>query len=244
MTVNGVPATNVMVVNPTTITAKTSAIAAGTTGDVVVSNSNGQTGRLWDAFLSDFADVPLANQYHADVVKIPRGHITAGCGGGNYCPTVIPAARVTRAQMAVFVLKAEYSSVAYTVPPVPQAGTGFADVLPSDPFVAWIVELAREGITAGCGGGNFCPNNPIKRQEMAPFLLKAKYGSTYSPPACSGVFSDVACPSQFAAWIERAAAEGIMPGGVPGGCTARKFCPINDVLRGPMANHLVVAFGL
>ena len=41
---------------------------------------------------------------------------------------------------------------------------------------------------------------------MAVFLLKTKYGSAYVPPPCTGVFDDVACPSQFADWIEELAA--------------------------------------
>ena len=33
--------------------------------------------------------------------------------------------------------------------------------------------LAASGITAGCGGGNFCPDREITRVEMAVFLAKA-----------------------------------------------------------------------
>lgn len=33
--------------------------------------------------------------------------------------------------------------------------------------------LAASGITTGCGGGNFCPENPVTRAEMAVFLAKA-----------------------------------------------------------------------
>jgi hypothetical protein len=29
------------------------------------------------------------------------------------------------------------------------------------------------GLTGGCGGGNFCPNNPVTRGQMAVFLAKA-----------------------------------------------------------------------
>ncbi len=39
------------------------------------------------------------------------------------------------------------------------------------------------GITGGCGNGNYCPNNPVTRQQMAVFLLKALHGSTFVPPA-------------------------------------------------------------
>jgi len=34
----------------------------------------------------------------------------------------------------------------------------------------WIEKLYLEGITSGCGYGNYCPNNPVSRAEMAKFL--------------------------------------------------------------------------
>jgi hypothetical protein len=41
----------------------------------------------------------------------------------------------------------------------------------SDAF-AWVEALAARGISAGCGGGNYCPQNPATRAEMAVFLVK------------------------------------------------------------------------
>lgn len=64
-----------------------------------------------------------------------------------------------------------------------------------------------------------------------------------NPPLDCPPIYGVACPSTYANWIEKAAALGIMPGATDG-CTAGKFCPLASVTRGPMANHLVVAFGL
>ena len=40
----------------------------------------------------------------------------------------------------------------------------------SSPFAAWINELVRRGITAGCGAGRYCPGSPNTRAEMAIFL--------------------------------------------------------------------------
>jgi S-layer homology domain len=48
----------------------------------------------------------------------------------------------------------------------------FNDVPASNPFCPFIEELARRGITGGCGGGNFCPGDPVTRQQMAVFLVK------------------------------------------------------------------------
>ena len=58
---------------------------------------------------------------------------------------------------------------------MPPAATGtlFTDVPASDPFAKWIEQLANEGISAGCGNGNFCPEVPVTRAQMAVFLVKA-----------------------------------------------------------------------
>ena len=70
---------------------------------------------------------------------------------------------------------------------------------------------------------------------MAVFLLKALEGSTYVPPSCTGVFDDVACPSQFADWIEELADRQIT-----GGCSVSPplYCPTNPNNRGQMAVFL------
>src|SRR4029453_2889365 len=49
----------------------------------------------------------------------------------------------------------------------------FNDVPASSPFCPFIEELSRRGITGGCGGSNFCPGDPVTRQQMAVFLVKA-----------------------------------------------------------------------
>ena len=71
--------------------------------------------------------------------------------------------------MAVFLLKAEHGP-SYT-PPVCHGI--FADVpCPGGFAVNWIEQLSTEGITGGCGGGNYCPDNPNTRAQMAVFLSK------------------------------------------------------------------------
>ena len=106
-------------------------------------------------------------------------------------------------------------------------------------FADWIEALATEGITGGCGGGNYCPQNPVRRDQMAVFLLKAAHGSGYVPPACTGVFPDVPCPGQFADWIEQLTEEQIT-----GGCGGGNYCPGNPNTRGQMAVFIVKTFEL
>jgi hypothetical protein len=49
----------------------------------------------------------------------------------------------------------------------------FNDVPASSPFCPFIEELARRGITGGCGGGNYCPGDPVTRAQMAPFIVRS-----------------------------------------------------------------------
>jgi S-layer family protein len=119
------------------------------------------------------------------------------------------------------------------VSPAPAVAT-FSDVPPSHPFFQFIEALAASGITAGCGGGNYCRNNAVTRAQMAVFILKAKHGQFYLPPDCTQVFDDVPCPSQFADWIEQLFVEGIAVG-----CGGNNYCPNNAVTRAQMSAFLL-----
>ena len=110
----------------------------------------------------------------------------------------------------------------------------FADVPASSPFHDDILAIATAGITGGCGGGNFCPAAPVRRDQMAVFLLKAEHGAGYTAPPCGGAFSDVPCPGTFAPWIEALAA-----GGITGGCGTDVYCPDHSVTRAQMAVFLL-----
>jgi hypothetical protein len=181
-----------------------------------------------------FFDVPAGHLFHDFVNAVARAGVTAGCAVNDYCPD----ASVTRAQMAVFLLKAKYGAA--HVPP-PATGSVFADV-PQNAFAAaWIEELASLGVSAGCGGGNYCPNAPVTRAQMAVFLLKALLGSGYGPPPPTGVFGDVPVGSFADAWIEDLHFRGIT-----GGCSASPllYCPDAPNTRGQMAVFLVRTFGL
>ncbi len=58
------------------------------------------------------------------------------------------------------------------VSPAPGVAT-FTDVPTGHPFFKFVEALYASGITAGCGGGNFCPNAPLTRGQMAVFLAVA-----------------------------------------------------------------------
>jgi len=111
-----------------------------------------------------FLDVDPEHWAAAWIKKLYEDQITSGCGNGKYCPED----PVTRAQMAVFLLRAKHG--ADYGPPSPE-GT-FNDVPMSYWAAGWIEQLASEGITSGCGNGNFCPEEPVTRAQMAVFLVR------------------------------------------------------------------------
>jgi hypothetical protein len=231
VSVGGSPATNVVVNSDTIIHADMPALAAGSSNDIVVTNTDGTNGDLVKGWVADFLDVPNSQQFYTYITKLVSNGITAGCGLGNYCPD----SSITRQQMAVFLLKSR-NGLCFVPPPC----TGvFPDVPCPGVFTPWVEALSAAGITGGCGGGNYCPTNPVTRQQMAVFLLKTKHGSTFVPPGCAGAFLDVPCPSQFADWIEELAAEQIT-----GGCGNGNYCPLQPVRRDQMAVFLNITFGL
>jgi hypothetical protein len=56
------------------------------------------------------------------------------------------------------------------LPGVALAGHLFADVPTDHTFHGNISNLANAGVTAGCGGGDFCPDAAVTRGQMAAFL--------------------------------------------------------------------------
>jgi len=115
-----------------------------------------------------FTDVP-ASYWAADwIEQIAADGITLGCATSpsRFCP----AAQVTRAEMAIFLLRARHGA-AYTPPPA--TGTRFTDVPASYWAAAWIERLAAEGITDGCAPNLYCPGRLVKRDEMSVFLTRA-----------------------------------------------------------------------
>jgi len=53
------------------------------------------------------------------------------------------------------------------------ASASFGDVPTGHWAFQYVEALVDSGITAGCGGGNFCPDSTVTRAQMAVFLSKA-----------------------------------------------------------------------
>jgi hypothetical protein len=181
---------------------------------------------------ASFTDVPPTGIFYRFIETVLHNGISTGCTPAQYCP----ADPTARDQMAVFVLMAK-EGAGYAPPP---CGTPvFDDVPASSPFCGFVEELARRGVTGGCGGGNFCPSQPVTREQMSVFLLRT-LDPALDPAACTTpVFSDVPASSPFCRWIEELARRG-----VTGGCGGGRFCPADASTREQMATFLTTTFGL
>jgi hypothetical protein len=119
-------------------------------------------------------------------VMVRRGY-TKGCGATAdpqfaYCPTLA----VTRAQMAVFLIRAKMNNVfPTTLSGIPLAApygdnfgvftptvAYFSDV-PADAFAPFIQKMRELRITNGTGGATFSPNASLTRKEIATFVVRA-----------------------------------------------------------------------
>ena len=180
-----------------------------------------------------FTDVPTTHFAYAFIETFAASGITRGCTEDRYCPDN----PVTRAQMAVFI---ERGMKGGGYQPPLATGTLFLDVLASSFGAGYIEQFFRDGITGGCGGGNYCPDGFVTRAQMAIFILRARYGAGYEPPSATGqVFTDVRATDFGAAYIEQFSREGITSG-----CGLGIFCPNDVVTRAQMAVFLVKAFNL
>lgn len=198
-------------------------------------NGSFSSGEIYNIQKPIFDDVPHSYWAWNYIERLYSAGITGGCTASplRYCPSN----PVNRAQMAVFLLRAEHGS--HYIPPV---ATGvFTDVPADDWTASWIEQLANEGITGGCTTTpkQYCPTATITRAQMAVFLLRAEHGASYTPPAATGMFADVPQDGWIAPWVEQLANEAIT-----GGCGGSNFCPGKAVTRDQMAIFLVRTFNL
>ncbi|MDJ0499200.1 MAG: S8 family serine peptidase [Acidimicrobiia bacterium] len=124
------------------------------------------------------------NVHEGNIEAIAFAGITRGCNppiNDKYCPDK----NVTRGQMAAFLVRA----LGLTDD---GGGNNFVDDDGST-FESDIAKLAAAGITLGCNpptNDRFCPDNAVKRSQMASFLARALNLSPIVPPPPSQSFGD------------------------------------------------------
>jgi hypothetical protein len=115
-----------------------------------------------------FTDVPSTHPYFKYIQKMRELAITTGCSTTTYCPD----ATVTRGQMAVFLIRAQFGDTF-----APATTPDFDDVAASDPFRPYINKMRELGITTGCSMTSYCGNDPVTRGQMAVFLVRDFFSS-------------------------------------------------------------------
>jgi hypothetical protein len=127
--------------------------------------SPGGVTRTWTLHIGNsFSDVPESNPFYRFIETLLHNGVTGGCTATEYCPS----ASTSREQMAVFALVAK-EGLGYA-PPACVPPNQFDDVPETSPFCRWIEELANRGVVSGCGGGNYCPLDPVTREQMGVFI--------------------------------------------------------------------------
>ena len=74
-------------------------------------------------------------------------------------------------------------------PPACVPGVPFSDITCTTGFDTWIEQFGADGITAGCGGGKYCPGSPVTRDQMAVFVEKAMHGTAAWSPGNLGNYN-------------------------------------------------------
>ena len=115
-----------------------------------------------------FTDVDVNKWFAPWIEQLYKEGITKGCSASPlmYCPD----RDVSKASMALFLLRAKYGS-GY-IPPV--ASGIFTDVPLSHWGADWIEKLYNDGITKGCSADplRYCPDRAVSRAAMALFLVR------------------------------------------------------------------------
>lgn len=187
----------------------------------------------------DIVDVRSDSGFYPYVRALVRAQVTSGCGGTSTNLRYCPGASVSRGDMAVFLTKAHLGQAGTDA--LPAYAGGFSDVAAGDYYSKHVRYLVDQQVTAGCGGGRYCPAGSVIRGDMSVFLARTSLGREGADglPAYAGEFSDVSGTEGYAKYVRWA-----KDSGVTAGCGNGRFCPATQVTREQMAVFLVKAFDL
>ena len=177
-----------------------------------------------------FSDLPIGYWADDSIMAIYDAGITLGCSQNPlmYCPE----SKVTREQMAAFIIRAMEGDPAGVCIAPP-----FTDVPVDSPFCMHIQRAVALGITQGIGVGLFGPSQNVTREQMAAFLTRALdivpadgYCRVTDP------FTDVACDRWSCKYIKR-----LYESRITVGIGVGRFGPDDYVTRAQMAVFLTRA---
>lgn len=162
--------------------------------------------------------------HEQDIDALYQAGITKGCNlEFDYCPE----REITRGEMAAFIARAlNLESTTGVNHYSDQAGHYFE---------VEIDKVVTAGIGFGCTESQYCPDRPLRRDEMAEMLVRA-FG--YSNPESRDFFVDDE-NTPFESSINSLAGAGVTLG-----CSATEYCPDRVLSRAEMASFFVRALGL
>jgi hypothetical protein len=177
--------------------------------------------------------MPAGCSWSVDTFNSPFINITAGAtgsGNGTVSYTVAPHTGANR-RLGVIAIAGKSFTIFQ--------GIQFNDVPVGAPFYNEIGKLSARNITSGCSTGNYCPNDPVTREQMAAFILRS-LGQFSLPIPTQQRFNDVPPSSPFYAFVDQMAVRQISLG-----CSSNPplYCPGDVVTREQMAAFLIRALG-
>ena len=170
-----------------------------------------------------FLDVTPGNVHARNVDCVVFYELAQGVSADRYAP----AASVSRQQMATFIARL----VDRSDRPLPAGTPAFGDV--SGVHADNIDRLAAAGIVQGTGPGRFDPTSPVRRDQMASFLVRAyEYIVEEEVAPAQAPFTDIAGN------VHETNIRKVTELGFTTGLTATTYAPFNDVRRDQMASFL------
>ncbi|MGH8911797.1 MAG: S-layer homology domain-containing protein, partial [Acidimicrobiia bacterium] len=183
----------------------------------------------WNGIFADDDGSP----HEADIEKLAADGTTKGCNppaNTNYCPERL----ITRGEISAFIRR----TLALSSSDVDHFTDDTATIFEDD-----INAVATAGIGFGCTATEFCPDQPLLRDEMAEMLVRAfkeLHPEMYANPEGIDFFTDDdASPWQDAINL-------LMAAGVTKGCNPPdndNFCPDRPLIRAELASFFVRALG-
>lgn len=140
---------------------------------------------------------------------------------GGFAPTPLPPT--------------EGTTPSPTASPV-ACSVSFPDVSPQYWAYRYITDLACQGIVTGKSDGNFWPDSPTTRAQIAKMIVLSENWTLVNPARAT--FSDIPTTHVFYRYIETAYAHGILSG-----YPNKTFRPDRVVTRAQVAKMLVLARG-
>jgi N-acetylneuraminic acid mutarotase len=113
--------------------------------------------------------------------------------------------------------------------------TIFSDLAEDHWANSYIEAIYSHGITTGYGDGTYGPEDPVSRDQMAAFIIRALYGETFSYNS-TPYFIDVPSSHWAFKYIQK-----LKELGITTGCGSGQYCPEEIVTREQMAAFLIRA---